>query len=347
MDDLISSNPLWASELLPAFDDEDENLIELPVSPDEGRAKSKNVKVVKDNDSCMDKREGLNNKVQDKVKELEMELVEPMSTGKRLSAVTLLLDLKKLITTDENVEANKLLENLEKALGINCQNNTELLATCLNTPNHLDKSPKKSDDNVEVIKNVLENSMEHSHENNLSSDSPKSVNFYDSCKHVNNPKYVKNLNNESKYDTLETVNKSEEMKKEEEEKLNTKNLCTESFTCNEESNNLLNGRVVIELLTNIGKLLSKQTEENPTLDILANLGNVLNFASNNSNIDKDTNSNPANIKNEQTPKNSKIKCGNKKQPSILSKSVNRLSIHSESKVSIILYSVTGKAGPKR
>ncbi|KOX69978.1 hypothetical protein WN51_04493 [Melipona quadrifasciata] len=159
IEDLITNNLSWTSELLPAFDDETSvNLIELPISPEKNDSK-KNIKITENenNDSYKNKIDECSNKMKENVKDLEMELVEPISVEKRPRAITLLLDLKKLIETEKNVEANKLLENLEKVLGINCKSNTELLTTYLNATNNLSKSPQKSSTSLEVIKREVLN----------------------------------------------------------------------------------------------------------------------------------------------------------------------------------------------
>lgn len=351
IDDLITSNPSWTLELLPAFDDEtSENLIELPVSPDKAGSKSKNIKVTenKDNESHKDRKDEFSNKMKKDVEDLEMELVEPISMEKRTTAVTLLLDLKKLIRTEKNIEANKLLENLEKALGINCENNTELLTTYFNTTNNLSKSPPKSSSNLEVIKNMAENNMEYSKEGNLTGDSTESIkesvffedinlNDVNTSKCIDNQKYLNNINNKLKCETsgieinIENINKENDKNEFSAQKISENNS-----SCKQKNNSPLNEKVVIELLANIGKLICRQTKEHPTLDILKNLEKVLNVASNNCNVDEDTKSKNDYIEIQQTPKKSKLKSENEKQSSFLSKSVNRLSLNLGSKVSIIL-----------
>ncbi|XP_033310566.1 uncharacterized protein PF11_0213-like [Bombus bifarius] len=346
IDDLITSNPSWTLELLPAFDDEtSENLIELPVSPDGAGSKSKNIKITenKDNESYKDRKDEFSNKIKKDMEDLEMELVEPISMEKRTTAVTLLLDLKKLIRTEKNIEANKLLENLEKVLGINCENNTELLTTYFNTTNNLSKSPPKSSSNLEVIKNVAENNMEYSKEGNLTGDSTESikesvffedinVNNVNTSKCIDNQKYLSNINKKQKCETsgieinIENINKEKDKNE-----FSAQKISENDSSCKEKNNSPLNEKVVIELLANIGKLICRQTEEHPTLNILKNLEKVLNVASNNCNVDKDTKNKNDYIEIQQTPKKSKLKSENEKQSSFLSKSVNRLSLNLGSK----------------
>ncbi|XP_017792433.1 PREDICTED: uncharacterized protein LOC108574365 [Habropoda laboriosa] len=338
IDDLITNNPLWTSELLPAFDDEAmvENLIELPTSPVGCNTKSKHEEVM-NSDSHTDKKKELNNKVKEDVKNLEMELTEVISTEKRLTAATLLLDLKKLIKTENNVEANKLVENLERTLGINCKNNTELLTTYLNATNNLAKNPQKSNNRLEIIKNVAENNMEHSHEDNLTSNSIENVKESIFCENINfndmntskcsdNQKYLEKVSSESKCEIPERETNIEEMNKAiDENELNTQSVSKEDPSYKRESSSLLNEKIIIELLENIGKVLSAQTEEHPTWDILKNLGKVLHSTSN-CNVDKDMEPDSNYIEIEQTPRKSKLKFQNNTKSSILSKSANRFSL---------------------
>ncbi|XP_017756167.1 PREDICTED: protein PF14_0175-like [Eufriesea mexicana] len=344
IDDLITNNPSWTLELLPAFDDEAsvENLIELPKSPDGTDTKSKDVKVTENKDN--DEKDEFNNKVKENVKNLEMELVEPVSTEKRLTAITLLLDLKKLIETESNTEANKLLENLEKALGINCENNTELLTTCLNITNNLAKSPQKSSSNLEIIKNVAENNMEHSQEDNLIGDSTesikesvfiKNVNFnnVNTNKCIHNQKHLNDVNNkcECKCEILKTEAGTNINNEKDENKINVPEISEEDSSSKQKNNSLTNEKAVVELLANIGKLLCEQTKGHSTLNILENLGQVLNFASNNCNLANDRKTESVCIRNQQTPRKSKLKLENKTHSSYLSKSSSRLSLNVESK----------------
>ncbi|CAL7951847.1 unnamed protein product [Xylocopa violacea] len=301
IDDLITNNSSWTLELLPAFDDEAsvENLIELPTSPYRNDTKSKSEKTTEheDDESHTNKKE-VSNRVEEKIKDLEMEFVHPISAEKRLTAATLLLDLKQLIKTEKNIEADKLVENLEKALGVNCDNNTELLTTCLNATNNLAKSPQKTSNSLEIIKNVAESNMEHSQEDNLDGDSTESIKesvFFESInfnnvntsKCINNQKYLNSVNGESKYESSKTEISVEKIEsKKDKNKFNAENISKENSFSKRENTNLLNERMIIELLTNIGKLLSEQTEEHPSRDILNNLGKALNSASNNCNTDK-------------------------------------------------------------
>ncbi|XP_076278330.1 uncharacterized protein LOC143208122 [Lasioglossum baleicum] len=331
-DDLITSNPLWLSELLPAFDDEVDNLIELPASPNIKNVTSNHGKVIPYKDSAL---QGSANKTpKENMKDLEKELIDPMPTENRVSAATLLLDLKKLIKTENNKEANQLLENLEKALCVNWESNTELLNTYLNLTNNLAKSPHKSNNNLE-IKNVVETNMECSQENNVTGD--LSANVKESA-------FGKNLNsNDSDIDKSSANSQkclkeiSSELKKSNDE------LSISNENKEEESNNSLNENVVKELLTNIGNLLTRQPQEHSTINFLKNFGKVLHLVSSNGNISENIKTVNNDVEIEKISKPSKLNCENKTHSSVLSKSANRLSLDMESKKQPAIQSVTRRS----
>ncbi|XP_015432149.1 PREDICTED: uncharacterized protein LOC107188384 [Dufourea novaeangliae] len=346
IDDLITNNPLWTSELLPAFDDEIDNLIELPISPDTSNANPNNKKVMERTDNVPHinrNRKFVANISKENIKDLEMELIAPIPTEKRVTAATLLLDLKKLINTEIDTEANKLLENLEKVLGINWDNNTELLTTYLNVTNNLAKSPQKSNSNLE-IKNVAENNMEFSQENNVTDDLIENIeesahgtnmNINDSnlgkCS-TNNQKCLKEINRESKeMDEELKIRNGRTGNENKGRDFNVQTTCNVNTSCTTESNDSVNEKVAIELLTNLSKLLSGQTEEHSTINLLRNLGRVLNFHSNNCNINEKEKTNKSDVDIHQTPKKANLKYENKSHSSVLSKSVNRYSLELESK----------------
>ncbi|KZC10287.1 hypothetical protein WN55_01403, partial [Dufourea novaeangliae] len=353
IDDLITNNPLWTSELLPAFDDEIDNLIELPISPDTSNANPNNKKVMERTDNVPHinrNRKFVANISKENIKDLEMELIAPIPTEKRVTAATLLLDLKKLINTEIDTEANKLLENLEKVLGINWDNNTELLTTYLNVTNNLAKSPQKSNSNLE-IKNVAENNMEFSQENNVTDDLIENIeesahgtnmNINDSnlgkCS-TNNQKCLKEINRESKeMDEELKIRNGRTGNENKGRDFNVQTTCNVNTSCTTESNDSVNEKVAIELLTNLSKLLSGQTEEHSTINLLRNLGRVLNFHSNNCNINEKEKTNKSDVDIHQTPKKANLKYENKSHSSVLSKSVNRYSLELESKVHKIISS---------
>lgn len=347
----------WTAELLPAFDDElmIGNLIELPTSPSANDRNSKNEKVLENtkSDSRTEKQAPTVTNNIEKSKELEMELFEPIPTEKRISATTLLLDLKKLIETENNIEANKLLGNLEKVLGINWENNTELLTTCLTLTNNLAKSPQKPNCKLEIIKNVAENNMEYSQEDNLASNSLENIKDSALCANMdfnnsavskcisNNEKCLKKINSESENKIPEIKFNAEEVNKEKKENnFDTQSGCKKDSFSKVESNSFMNEGMVLELLANIGKLLAEQSEGHSTSNVLQNIGKVLNSACNNCNLNENANIADNRIETQQTPKKSVPKLENKSRSSLLSKSVNsqstkRFSLDMDFKVSIL------------
>lgn len=63
-----------------------------------------------------------------KIKEIEKEFTQSEDSDKNKIVVTsLLLELEKLIKTEKNPDAEKLLNDLEKVLGVKWENNTDLL----------------------------------------------------------------------------------------------------------------------------------------------------------------------------------------------------------------------------
>ncbi|XP_076642717.1 uncharacterized protein LOC143353352 isoform X2 [Halictus rubicundus] len=340
IDDLITNNPLWASELLPAFDDEVDNLIELPTSPNINNVNSDHGKVIHYKDSVLHgsaNEKPIVNKSTENMKDLEKELIDPMPTENRVSAATLLLDLKKLIKTENNTEANQLLENLEKALCINCESNTELLTTYLNLTNNLAKSPHKSNSNLE-IKNVAETNMECSQENNVTCDLLENVKESAFGKNLNSnnsdidkssansQKCLKEISSELKESNEELTISNENKEKDSD----VQNVNTES-TCTMESNSSLNENDVMELLTNIGKLLTGQPREHSTVNFLKNFEKVLHLVSSNGNVNENKKTVNNDVEIEKISKPSKLKYENKTHSSVLSKSANRLSLDLESK----------------
>ncbi|XP_031827554.1 uncharacterized protein LOC116424805 [Nomia melanderi] len=341
IDDLITNNPLWTSELLPAFDDEVDNLIELPTSPNTNNANLNCREVSSSKDSVSYTNEKfVANKSMDNVKDLEMELIDPIPTEKRITAASLVLDLKKLINTENNTEANKLLENLEKVLGINWESNTELLTTYLNLTNNLAKSPLRSSNNLEM-KNVAENNMEYSQEDNITSElsenikeSAFSVNMnindssIDKCS-TSGEKCFKKIHSETKKSSEELKISNEKINNENKEDITAQNSNKEDAACKTENTNSLNEKMVMELLVHLGKLLTGQAKEQSTVNLFHNFEKALNLVSNNCNENTKTNNNELEV--QQISEKSKLKHENKTQSSALSKSTNRWSLDLESK----------------
>lgn len=98
-----------------------DNLIDLPTSP----TKIINVKMDKKPDTNED--QILAN---DNVKDLENEFIDENDCNQKAKATALLLDLQKIINKKSNPSASKVLNDLEKILGVKCDS-TEILKNCL------------------------------------------------------------------------------------------------------------------------------------------------------------------------------------------------------------------------
>lgn len=124
----LLSNTEFNFDNLPDSDEEAEavevNLIDLPVSP-----LKTDVLVNSSNEAKCETKE-LNETVNEmkKIKEIEKEFTQSEDSDKNKIVVTsLLLELEKLIKTEKNPDAEKLLNDLEKVLGVKWENNTDLL----------------------------------------------------------------------------------------------------------------------------------------------------------------------------------------------------------------------------
>ncbi|XP_012233947.1 serine-rich adhesin for platelets-like [Linepithema humile] len=270
-DDFISNNTLWMSELLPAFEDEPvvDNLIELPVSPEKSIEDSKN----------NSKKQSFVNIDENSLKETSSEL--STSNIKQTIVTSLLSDLKKIVKTEDNPEANKLFNNLEKALNVNCKNNTELLMTYLNISNEL-QSPQKT----------LSEDVERSEKTNTDKNEEKNEKISDEnlCNNEKLPLDInKKFGNTSETATVSDNSssiKSSSCKDNSENDLDI-NSSKENTGCAEEENNQTDEKLAIELLMSLGKLLSGQTEDVTTMQLLKNIGKALNVVSNSSKIESE------------------------------------------------------------
>ncbi|XP_011142903.1 protein ELYS isoform X2 [Harpegnathos saltator] len=266
-DDLISNNGLWMSELLPAYEDESvDNLIELLVSP------KKNLEIDKSNNL---KQSSVSDNVEENfMKEMESQFIDSISTVKQTTITTLLLDLKKLVKAEDNPEANKLINHLESALGIKCKSNMELLANlniitelrnadmCEDKFNNIEQSDKSNDknqkDNDKISEEkICDNESSLPHTSHEAQDSPQAAT-------------VSSDNSVTK--TLLSNNDNED-------RLNISNSPKIVL-----KNSRSDERLAIELLINLGKLLSGQAEDATTSQLLKSIGKTLNVASNNCKI---------------------------------------------------------------
>lgn len=263
-DDLISNNTLWISELLPAFEDEVvDDLIDLPVSP-EG-----NLKDIKNN---YKEQASINDTEQNLLKK-----VESPFTDVKQDVTSLLADLRKLIKTENNPpKAKELLDNLENILNINYKNNTELLVTFLNTSNKSRSPQKISLDGIEKFDKSNTDKSEEESDKILSQE-----------KLCNNEKsldincILKNTSQDISSDKSSVTSSS--CKDNNEDSTNTSNSSdlTEYNKYGKEKDNHVDKKIAVELLINLQKLLSGQSEDNTTMQLLKNIGKVLNIALNN------------------------------------------------------------------
>lgn len=271
-DDLISNNTLWMSELLPAFEDDliVDNLIELPISSEE------NSRIIKNSD----KDQSLSN---DNVDENSLKQIKSQFTDcvKQTVVTSLLTDLRKLVKAENNPEVDKLLDNLENALGSNCKNNTELLVTCLNISNEL-QSPQKISSDIE--KSELTNTGKSEEESEKISSKEEICNT-DKSTDVNCK-----LENTSQTTTISSDNlsvKPSSFKDIDENNVNITNSFKET-DINYIKDNQPDEKLAVELLMNLGKLLSGQVEDATTMQLLKCIGKALNVASNNYKIESQT-----------------------------------------------------------
>lgn len=314
------------SELLPAYEDEVvDNLIELPVSP------KKNLKIDKSND--LKKSASTDNAKEDLMKKMEPQFADNVSTV-RQTMITTLLDLKKLVRAENNPEASKLIDNLESILSVECKNNMELLAS-LNVSNKLQNS-EMSDDKLDNTEQSVKTSNNKSQKENKQVLSEEKVNDDESS--------LQHISNKPK-DTLQATTVSSD------------NLLATTSLCDNNSENCLNitnspktalknshldEKLAVELLINLGKLLSGQAEDASTLKLLKSIGKALNAASNNCKIEGELqmDDNSRNIQRITSVKTSKS--DSNAALSSAKKTAHEQSFNSKFKVSkfLLFYSIT-------
>ncbi|XP_046818448.1 protein PF14_0175-like isoform X1 [Vespa crabro] len=321
-DELIIDDPMWTSELLPAFEDDIvDDLIEVPSLNVNNREEK-----IGDMLCSNDKTKSQNNIT----KNIEIVPFSQIIADKKATS-TLLLDLKKIVTTENNSEANRLLENLEKVLGIQ-SSNIELLSAYLQTTN-----------DSENIKNTKEEEHNKSHVDDLKIHENKELccnNKINSREVLNDSKQLLIKENKIQND-LSLVNTQTEIspKKErsvdiekKENDVDINNSTRENIETNNDENNKTenNEKVAVELLINLGKVLSGQSNESATLNLLKNLGEVLNLVSKNK---QEKNNEQDNIISTNIGRTStKEKSGNKVQSTISLKVKQRRSLDLISKM---------------
>ncbi|XP_015171333.1 PREDICTED: bud site selection protein 4-like isoform X2 [Polistes dominula] len=278
IDELIINDPMWTSELLPAYEDDVvDNLIEVPVLNATNR-EQKNGDML----SCSSNTNDITKSQNNVKKEMDIAPLNQITVNKT-AASTLLVDLKKIVKTENNSEANRLLENLEQVLGIQSNNEIELFSTCDQTTNdsraiQITKEENKHDskNHVDDLKNN-EIEVEESHYDNK-------INGCEAL-HDNNKSLIKENEVSSMNPRIEISPEKESSIEVEKKEINVdiNNFTQKNVTINKEENNKTenNEKVAVELLINLGKVLSGQSNESATLNLLKNLGEVLNLVSKN------------------------------------------------------------------
>ncbi|KAL2722438.1 protein PFC0760c-like isoform X1 [Vespula squamosa] len=329
-DELIIDDPMWTSELLPAFEDDIvDGLIEVP-SLNAINREEKFSDMLCSNSNTNDKTKSLNNIK----KKIEIVPFSQIIADKKATS-TLLLDLKKIVRTENNSEANRLLENLEKVLGIQSSNDIELLSAYLKTTN--DSETIKNTEEEKHDKNYVDHLKIHEIEINKESYCNNKINR---CEIFNDSKQLLIKENKIQND-LPLVNAQTEIspKKEksvdtekQENKIDINNSTQENMETNKEENNKTesNEKVAVELLINLGKVLSGQSNESATLNLLKNLGEVLNIVSKNKQEKNNEHDNMTSTNIGRTP--TKEKSGNKVQSTISLKVKQRRSLDLISKM---------------
>ncbi|XP_014604151.1 PREDICTED: uncharacterized protein LOC106786840 [Polistes canadensis] len=295
VNELIMDDPMWISELLPAYEDDVvDNLIEVPVLNATNR-EQENGDMLSCNSNTNDITKSQNNVK----KEMDIAPLNQITVNKT-AASTLLVDLKKIVKIENNSEANRLLEDLEQVLGIQSSNKIELFSTCIQTTNdsraiqntkeekHVDKS------HVDDLKNY-EIEVKKSHYDNK-------INGCEAF-HDNNKSLIKENEVSSINPRIEIFPKEESYIDIEKKEINVdiNNFTQKNMTINKEENNRTesNEKVAVELLINLGKVLSGQSNESATLNLLKNLGEVLNLVSKN---DQEKNNEQSNVISNNTEK---------------------------------------------
>lgn len=317
---------MWTSELLPAFEDDIvDDLIEVPYLNANNR-EEKIGDMLCSNDEI---------KSQNNIKKnIEMVPFSQIIADKKATS-TLLLDLKKIVKTENNSEANRLLENLEKVLGIQ-SSNIELLSEYLQRTNN-SETIKNTEEEKHDNKNHVDDLKLHEIESNKESCCNNEIN---SCKVFNDSKQLLIKENKIQND-LPLVNAQTEIspKKErsvdmekKENNVDINNSTQENTETNKEENNKTenNEKVAVELLINLGKVLSGQSNESATLNLLKNLGEVLNLVSKNKQEKDNEQDNMTSTIIGKT--STKEKSGNKVQSTISLKVKQRRSLDLISKV---------------
>lgn len=272
-DDLLSNDNLWISELLPAFEDEiEDDLIKLLlISPE------KNVKDDKNHD-LKQSPASIDDAERTFMKEVELQFTNCISTEKQTMITTLLLNLKKLVKAENNPEANKLIDGLGSVLGVECKNNTELLAS-LHISNEL-RTSEMSDDKLDGTAQSDKTRVDKSRgENRKVSCKKKICDNESSLPHhtLENTSQAMTISNDNSSARTSPCNNNEDP-----------HDTSVSSSSTKDKDSHPDKQLAIELLVNLRKLLSGQAEDATILQLFKRIGKALNFASNNSETEDDS-----------------------------------------------------------
>jgi hypothetical protein len=249
---------------LPKSDDETvDNLIDLPVSP------LKNTLLPKVNVTTEKHVETNVIFSKDNIKELENEFIDKKNGNKKAITARLLLDLEKLIKEDNNPDAYKILNDLQKLLGMECDNNSEILQLHLQNINSCPiTTENKNIDELYLCTNTDNSNYElNTSKKNVLNDNK--INFFNSKEILVNKQNNTNSNlklnvnglKENISDNKIKINEFQYTKK------NKKNLDNLS-----ESENLAG--ILINTLNNF----VDEKNKNSAVDILRSLGAALSMA---------------------------------------------------------------------
>jgi len=261
------------SELLPAFEDEPvvNDLIDLPVSP-EGKLKDIKNSDKKQSSASIDSTD------ENLFKKMESPLTGDAVVKENITS--LLSDLRKLVKTESNPEAKKILDNLENILDINYKNNTELLVTCFNASNKSQSLQKISSESIERFdKSSADKSEEESDKissqeklfNEKSDENYKVEDISQDITNIEKSSVTSSSCKDNSEDHMSTTHSSD---------------ITEHNKHTKEKDNQVDKKVAVELLVNLQKLLSGQAEDNTVIQLLKNIGKALNTALNNNTENK-------------------------------------------------------------
>ncbi|KAF7990804.1 hypothetical protein HCN44_000609 [Aphidius gifuensis] len=186
----------------------------------------------------------------DSINSLDTKLVDP---DKKLEEAILLMNLKKLIKSENNLEAIELLKNLENVLGVTCQSNSELLKFCLQEKTNLSKSINKS--KIDEFENNTDNEKQsnisiHIDDYEYSNENSKQLSSED------------NTNIDESKSIHDEINKSQETNIV--KSMGNKNLVVDIKNALEKLIINVNGEPE-KLLENINKILDKDDEKNSSL----------------------------------------------------------------------------------